>query len=255
LAILNGQLDWQKDAACAKPENLHLKDSFFSTTAEDRNITKNLCFSCDVRKDCVVWALESETIWGTWGGRDENEIRRTLSVSSEGKEVRRDRYPQCPYCAARTSQLLVKVIDLDGGGRWTTAKVVECQTCNTTWRSRSSANAVNAYHNGRASIEVKKAKKSYDALTSKFFAAVAVVDDSLVMRNAAIEYQRLVDGDRTRTPDAEEERTIAREVVKEARKVVRTNRTHMARMDKKKQAASDRLDKVEKVLHSRGRTQ
>lgn len=139
-------LSWQKDGACAKPENKHLVDAFFSDDRSEQHKAKNLCFTCPVRKDCIKFALETKEIWGVWGGKDEDEIRRTLSVNIDGVEYRRYRYPQCGYCSARTSKLITKIINLEGGGRWTTARVVECTECGFSWRSRTSANAVNAYH-------------------------------------------------------------------------------------------------------------
>lgn len=154
-----GGLDWQKDAECAKPENDGIKNYFFAASVEKKYEAKNLCFSCPVRGDCVKWALENGEIWGIWGGKDENEIRRTLSVNSEGNEVRRGRYPQCPYCGARTSKLETKTVDLPNGGRWTTARMVECTACGFEWRSRSSANAVNAYYAERTDKAERAAKK------------------------------------------------------------------------------------------------
>lgn len=150
-------MEWQKDALCSAPENKDKVEMFFSDEPEEKYQAKNLCFQCPVRKDCIKYALESKEIWGIWGGKDENEIRRTLSVNADGLEYRRGRYPQCGYCSARTSKLITYIIDLPGGGRWTTARVVECTECGFKWRSRTSANAVNAYH---AEREDKKNKKS-----------------------------------------------------------------------------------------------
>lgn len=129
---------------------------FFSEEPEEKYAAKNLCFSCPVRKDCIKYALEQKEIWGVWGGRDENEIRRILSVDANGDEYRRGRYPQCPFCFARTSKLKTYIVDLPGGGRWTTARMVECTDCGFAWRSRTSANAVNAYHVKRADKNSKK---------------------------------------------------------------------------------------------------
>ena len=147
----SGGLEWQADALC-RPGNGHdeIQSYFFSANPEKRYEAKNVCFKCPVRDSCIKWALENGEIWGIWGGRDENEIRRTLSVNADGNEIRRGRYPQCPYCGARTSKLRTRVIDLPDGGRWTTAKIVECTVCHFEWRSRSSANAVNSYHQERA---------------------------------------------------------------------------------------------------------
>jgi WhiB family transcriptional regulator, redox-sensing transcriptional regulator len=149
-------MSYQKDSLCSKKENQKYVELFFSDKPEDKYEAKNLCFACPVRKDCIKYALESKQIWGIWGGKDENEIRRTLSVDANGDEYRRGRYPQCGYCSARTSKLKTYIVDLPGGGRWTTARMVECTDCGFTWRSRTSANAVNAYH---AEREDKKSKK------------------------------------------------------------------------------------------------
>lgn len=152
-------LEWQRNAECAKPENADIKSYFFAADHQKKYEAKNLCFTCPVRGACVQWALENKEIWGIWGGKDENELRRTLSVNADGNETRRGRYPQCPYCGARTSQLAVKVIDLPDGGRWTTAKVVECTVCAFEWRSRSSANAVTAYFAERAEKAVRAERR------------------------------------------------------------------------------------------------
>lgn len=148
-------MSYQKDSLCSKKENENLIEFFFSDLPEEKYQAKNLCYQCPVRKDCIKYALESKQIWGIWGGKDENEIRRTLSVDANGDEYRRGRYPQCGYCSARTSKLKTYIVDLPGGGRWTTARMVECTECGFTWRSRTSANAVNAYH---AEREEKKKK-------------------------------------------------------------------------------------------------
>ena len=149
-------MSYIKDSLCSKKENERYVELFFSEIPEEKYEAKNLCFSCPVRKDCIKYALESKQIWGIWGGKDENEIRRTLSVDANGDEYRRGRYPQCGYCSARTSKLKTYIVDLPGGGRWTTARMVECTDCGFAWRSRTSANAVNAYHSERAEKNSKK---------------------------------------------------------------------------------------------------
>lgn len=149
-------MSYQKDGLCTKKENAKYMDFFFSDEPEEKYQAKNLCYQCPVRKDCIKYALESKQIWGIWGGKDENEIRRTLSVDANGDEYRRGRYPQCGYCSARTSKLKTYIVDLPGGGRWTTARMVECTECGFIWRSRTSANAINAYRQERADKKSKK---------------------------------------------------------------------------------------------------
>lgn len=151
-------LEWQREGVCARPENRNKMDWFFSKEPDERHGAKNMCFLCPVRSECLQWALEHKQVWGTWGGRDELEIRRALSVSHEGEEVRRRRFPNCPHCGAWPSHLSVSVEKLPGGGRWTTAKIVTCSKCEFSWRSRTSANAVNAYHSEKS--ESKKTGQS-----------------------------------------------------------------------------------------------
>lgn len=161
-------LDWQRNAECAKPENKKHLDGFFSKNFDEKYEAKNLCFSCPVRKDCLQWALEHRQIWGVWGGKDEIELRRALSVSYNGEETRRRRFPHCPFCTAWPSKLEVSVEKLPGGGRWTTAKVVTCTECGFAWRSRTSANAVEAY---------KTLKKEREALKRGLTTSLAPTED------------------------------------------------------------------------------
>jgi len=152
-------LKWQRDALCAEPENKEAMEWFFSKEPKEKYAAKNLCFSCPVRKQCLQWALEHRQIWGIWGGKDEVEMRRTLSVSYKGEEARRRRFPNCPYCTARPSKLETSSIEVPGGGRWTTARIVTCTVCKFSWRSRTSANAVEAYKQHREDRTAKRLKE------------------------------------------------------------------------------------------------
>jgi WhiB family redox-sensing transcriptional regulator len=152
-------LNWQSEATCAKPSNRYALDWFFSKDFKEKYAAKNMCFTCPVRSECLQWALEHRQIWGIWGGRDEVDIRRALSVSYNGEETRRRRFPNCPYCTARPSKLETSVEQLPNGGRWTTAKVVTCTECGFAWRSRTSANAVEAYKIDREEKTKSREKK------------------------------------------------------------------------------------------------
>lgn len=150
------ELGWQKDALCGRTEYAHMRDWFFSKNPDEKYKAKNVCFECPVREQCLKWALEHRQIWGIWGGRDEGEIRRALSVSYVGQESRRQRFPQCPFCSARPGRLFVVTGSSLGGGRWTSLRWVECSSCKFKWRSRTSANAVEAYHMKRSDKEAKE---------------------------------------------------------------------------------------------------
>ena len=161
-------LKWQSEGLCALPANSELVDYFFSKSPEEKYAAKNLCFSCPVRQDCLQWALENKQIWGVWGGKDEVEIRRTLSVSYKGEEARRKRFPNCPYCTARPFQLETHEVEIPSGGRWSTARVVLCTECGFSWRSRTSARAVDAYHQSRSErLERKEKVRAKELLKSE----------------------------------------------------------------------------------------
>lgn len=159
-----GDMSWHEDAACRQPKNKWMAKFFYSNVPAEKYDAKNLCFSCPQRRTCLKWALDNKQIWGIWGGKDESEIRRALSVSHTGQEIRRQRFPNCPYCGARPVKLSVVVADSPEGGRWTTMKLVVCSECEFTWRSRTSANAVNAYHASRAAKKSKTSKGSTPSL-------------------------------------------------------------------------------------------
>ena len=143
---MNNELDWAADATCAEKQHQDKVNYFFSSRVAERVEAKKLCGVCPVRRDCAKWALEERQVWGIWGGLDEVELRRTLSVNADGMEIRRDRYPRCPGCRATCEKLTTAAVPRPGGGRWATMRVVICVECDFTYASRTSANAVDAYH-------------------------------------------------------------------------------------------------------------
>lgn len=143
-----GPLGWQQDSSCSEPDFIEYREFFFSEDPTEIADAKEVCSHCPVRKECLSWALDNKEIWGVWGGRDEIEIRDALSISEEGQEVRRTKdgiAPTCLYCGAPTEALSTSEVDIPGGGRWTTKKVVTCSECKFQWTSRTSANAIEAY--------------------------------------------------------------------------------------------------------------
>lgn len=159
-------LHWQEDGTCALPVNSDKADLFFSKRYTEKNQAKSMCYKCPVRAECLQWALEHKQIVGVWGGRDEAEIKRTLSVSILGDEAKRRRPPLCPYCSASPANLVISVEQLPNGGRWKTAKVVTCSICGFAWRSRTSANAVEAYNMDKADAAKSKSPKRSKSKTS-----------------------------------------------------------------------------------------
>lgn len=140
--------NWHEDSLCADTYYSRYKEYFFSEEPREVSEAKEICSLCPVRKQCLKSALNNKEVWGVWGGRDEVEIRNTLSVNEEGQEVRRSKdgiAPVCLYCDAPTEALAVDEVDAEGGGRWTTKKIVTCSECMFNWTSRTSANAIESY--------------------------------------------------------------------------------------------------------------
>jgi hypothetical protein len=74
---------------------------FFDGDPRERDKAKLFCMGCPVRRECMEFALYTMQLWGVWGGIDEHEIRRTLSVDAYGSWKQRSRAPRCPMCHER----------------------------------------------------------------------------------------------------------------------------------------------------------
>jgi hypothetical protein len=89
--------EWESRAACLGSEL-----DWFSTDKTEKYDARAICISeCPVRKECISTALNEQHIHGIWGGVDDYEIRRTLSVDAKGEPTSRSRTPRCPYCLSR----------------------------------------------------------------------------------------------------------------------------------------------------------
>lgn len=145
MGVSLSDFDWQRDATCAEPRHNNRMEAFFAETPEQRELARELCTDCPVRRECLKWALEGKHIWGVWGGLDEQEIRRVLSVSSSGQESRSQFFYGCPYCEADIAHMGVKTVTSPTGGRWSKSRIVYCSSCGFEWKSRTSANSLE-YH-------------------------------------------------------------------------------------------------------------
>ena len=145
--------EWTRDARCASGEDgIEARDFQVPLRGDSQNKARLVCVTCPVQQQCLVWALENAEIWGVWGGLDEAEIRRALSVDATGKYVRRCRPPGCPdpKCRARPSSLHVS-----GTGR---NSRIECLACGFTWKSPTSAAAILHYQKSRLTLERRRAR-------------------------------------------------------------------------------------------------
>ncbi len=112
----------------ADQDDQDIYESFFADRPVDRKPAQSFCEGCPVQKTCLKYALESEQLYGVWGGRDEAEIRRDLWVHSTGIVGNRSRTPRCPWCRADGCTLVV--VDREN-------YLVECTSCSFSWKAES----------------------------------------------------------------------------------------------------------------------
>lgn len=66
------EMAWQEQALCAQTD----PEAFFPEKGGSTREAKRVCLSCDVRSDCLEYALEQDERFGIWGGLSERERRR-----------------------------------------------------------------------------------------------------------------------------------------------------------------------------------
>ncbi len=67
-----GLLAWQERALCAQTD----PESFFPEKGGSTREAKRVCTSCEVRGECLEYALANDERFGIWGGLSERERRR-----------------------------------------------------------------------------------------------------------------------------------------------------------------------------------
>ena len=66
------ELSWQERALCAQTD----PEAFFPEKGGSTREAKRVCLSCDVRQECLEYALAHDERFGIWGGLSERERRR-----------------------------------------------------------------------------------------------------------------------------------------------------------------------------------
>jgi len=64
--------DWQERALCAQTD----PEAFFPEKGGSTREAKKVCTSCEVRVECLEYALANDERFGIWGGLSERERRR-----------------------------------------------------------------------------------------------------------------------------------------------------------------------------------
>jgi WhiB family redox-sensing transcriptional regulator len=117
--------DWRYDAQCGDAQNKGI--DFFSERVGQQKKALALCATCPVRRECLVDALTTETVWGTWGGKRETELRQALMVDENGETFDWGITPTCPYCSSTA---------LDVSRKRRVRVHVTCEGCGLSWDRR-----------------------------------------------------------------------------------------------------------------------
>lgn len=75
LFLLDGEAEsigWQERALCAQTD----PDAFFPEKGGSTREAKKTCLTCEVRDDCLEYALANDERFGIWGGLSERERRK-----------------------------------------------------------------------------------------------------------------------------------------------------------------------------------
>ena len=67
-----GELAWQERALCAQTD----PEAFFPEKGGSTREAKKVCVSCEVRGECLDYALAHDERFGIWGGLSERERRK-----------------------------------------------------------------------------------------------------------------------------------------------------------------------------------
>ncbi|UUT35728.1 WhiB family transcriptional regulator [Microbacterium elymi] len=65
-------LAWQADALCAQTD----PEAFFPEKGGSTRDAKRVCTTCEVRAQCLEYALQNDERFGIWGGLSERERRK-----------------------------------------------------------------------------------------------------------------------------------------------------------------------------------
>ncbi len=71
-------LPWAKKARCLEAD----PDTFFPEKGGSTREAKRICAGCEVRAECLEYALENDERFGIWGGLSERERRRLKRLAS-----------------------------------------------------------------------------------------------------------------------------------------------------------------------------
>jgi WhiB family transcriptional regulator, redox-sensing transcriptional regulator len=70
---------WQDQALCAETD----PEAFYPELGESAEPAKRICRSCEVRAECLEYALENGEAFGIWAGTTERQRRKMIAARAE----------------------------------------------------------------------------------------------------------------------------------------------------------------------------
>ena len=70
--LLGNAPEWQEHALCSQTD----PEAFFPEKGGSTREAKRICSRCEVRAECLEYALENDERFGIWGGLSERERRK-----------------------------------------------------------------------------------------------------------------------------------------------------------------------------------
>lgn len=101
--------DWTKKALCPQTD----PEAFYPEKGGSTREAKKICHGCEVRLECLDWALANDERFGIWGGMSERE-RRRLKYGVDGSKRRAQQRAAQDEAAQQAAQI---VADAGDAGR------------------------------------------------------------------------------------------------------------------------------------------
>lgn len=70
--LLGDAPEWHEHAVCATTD----PDAFFPEKGGSTREAKRICARCEVKTECLDYALRNDERFGIWGGKSERELRK-----------------------------------------------------------------------------------------------------------------------------------------------------------------------------------
>ena len=78
MAVIRQGLEWQAKARCLEVD----PEIFFPERGGSSKAARAVCINCEVRIECLKYALANREQFGIWGGTSERERRKLRRLAS-----------------------------------------------------------------------------------------------------------------------------------------------------------------------------